>query len=758
MNEHLIKKRLWKGIFFTSILGILLFTISVIIIFFLTNSLNKVTFEQMHRESQEYKSRLLEQVDHNFQTLHTVGAFFENDNLLDSKHFAQNLYNSNQKNDFEVMGYFPKGQNGTIATLNKGVQTNIDPKSLNIEAQNTLKQAFAGKDVYSNLYQSEPGADLIFVQAIPIYQNKKVTGVLIANDSIDIFSDVIETDSVLNGTGFFHLLNSDGEFLIRSSHAVVKKKIHTIFSQNYFSKEEDASIQKALKKNQTVSTSFRYHGKKYQAVLEPVGINHWYLFCVNTSSGASSSSFQLVKVIAFAFIFVMILCILLLSFCFRLIRRNNKELHFFAYHDILTGADNSIAFTQKLSAQLDDEKYGCIASLNIHQFKFINEIFGKESANSLLCHIKKILDEELSSDEFFCRDSADLFYIFLQESNRRNVQKRFERIMDKINIEFINHHNNYRISVYIGIVMCKDFEQYGNLNAHNLITSSHFALLTAKTSISGKIAFYNKDIHVHEELENYIETHMHHALENNEFKMFLQPKIDLKTGKIAGAEALVRWIREDGTLIFPDQFIPLFEENGFCIQLDMFMLETACRQIRLWIDRGLAPIPISVNQSKHVFFQADYLQRLNDLIQKYQISANLITLEILEGLALENARQLNTVIHQLQSIGFRISMDDFGAGYSSLNTLGNLAIDELKLDRSFLLAASKEQTSRFRIIMKQIFQISKQLHINTIVEGVETDEHEDFIRELGSDYAQGYFYSPPISVFEFEKQYPLKRL
>lgn len=174
--------------------------------------------------------------------------------------------------------------------------------------------------------------------------------------------------------------------------------------------------------------------------------------------------------------------------------------------------------------------------------------------------------------------------------------------------------------------MCKDFEQYGNLNAHNLITSSHFALLTAKTSISGKIAFYNKDIHVHEELENYIETHMHHALENNEFKMFLQPKIDLKTGKIAGAEALVRWIRENGTFIFPDQLIPFFEENGF------------------------------------------------------------------------------------------------------------------------------------RIIMKQIFHIPKQLHINTIVEGVETDEHEDFIREPGSDYSQGYFYSPPITIFEFEKQYPLKPL
>ena len=140
-------------------------------------------------------------------------------------------------------------------------------------------------------------------------------------------------------------------------------------------------------------------------------------------------------------------------------------------------------------------------------------------------------------------------------------------------------------------------------------------------------------------------------------------------------------------MIFPDQFIPLFERNGFCVELDLYMAEQACRQIRAWIDEGKNPVAISVNQSKRLFFEADYVQRLTDLVKKYDVPARLITLEILEGLALENADELNEKIRRLQARGFRVSLDDFGSGYSSLNTLVRLKIDELKLDRGFLLSA-----------------------------------------------------------------------
>ena len=222
---------------------------------------------------------------------------------------------------------------------------------------------------------------------------------------------------------------------------------------------------------------------------------------------------------------------------------------------------------------------------------------------------------------------------------------------------------------------------------------------------------------------------------------------------LAGAEALVRWTTAEGKVIFPDQFIPLFERNGFCVKLDLYMVEQACRQIRSWLDRGIEPIPISVNQSKLLFFEPDYVQTLTDLTQNYGIPPHFITLEILEGLALENVNALNEKIVQLQAAGFRISLDDFGSGFSSLNTLGSLKIDELKLDRAFLLDMASQEQERVRLIMKEVVQIARALSISTVAEGVETAEDEQLIQEINCDFGQGYLYSRPISAADFDQAF-----
>ena len=235
--------------------------------------------------------------------------------------------------------------------------------------------------------------------------------------------------------------------------------------------------------------------------------------------------------------------------------------------------------------------------------------------------------------------------------------------------------------------------------------------------------------------------------------MFLQPKVHLEDGKLSGAEALVRWVSDSGQTFYPDQFIPLFERNGFCIQLDIYMVELACRQIRSWIDHGIQPVPISVNQSRTLFFTLDYLEKLTGLLSRYQVDAGMITLEVLEGIALENTDQLNSRIEQLHQLGFRVSMDDFGSGYSSLNTLARLNIDELKLDRAFLMEISGGSGERTRLIMEQIIQMVQHLGISTVVEGVETEENDRMIRDMGCDFGQGYYYSRPIPADEFSKRF-----
>ena len=179
------------------------------------------------------------------------------------------------------------------------------------------------------------------------------------------------------------------------------------------------------------------------------------------------------------------------------------------------------------------------------------------------------------------------------------------------------------------------------------------------------------------------------------------------------------------------------------------MVEQACRQHRAWMDAGLSPVPISVNQTKLLLYEEDYVERICDITRRYEVPSRYITLEILESLALENPERVSARIDRLHSYGFRISMDDFGSGYSSLTTLSQLPIDELKLDRSFLIQADQTTEHNRRKILEIVIEVAKRLHISTVAEGIETEDHEQLMRELHCDYGQGYYYSRPIPAAEF---------
>ena len=302
-----------------------------------------------------------------------------------------------------------------------------------------------------------------------------------------------------------------------------------------------------------------------------------------------------------------------------------------------------------------------------------------------------------------------------------------------------------------GVLTAQSPEPYSAANLSYMMA----ALAQGKKENRQDICIYDEKLHQAEQLRHYVESHMHTALAAEEFQLYLQPKMDLSEGCMYGAEALVRWQPKDRDMIFPDQFIPLFEENGFCVQLDLYMVEQACKQLRTWINQGMTPISISVNQTKLLFGREDYVDRLLAITRKYQVQPKYITLEILEGLALDSIEKLNSVIERLNAAGFRVSMDDFGSGYSSLNTLGKIKIDELKLDRLFLYDVAKDTHGTQRKVLASILALAKELNIRTVAEGVETQENEQMMIELDCDYGQGYYYSKPIPADRFLDEFLL---
>ena len=751
MSEKQLMRRLRKITAVVVVISILLFLGGG----FITSSLGRVQKDtmttQMISEAEEYKANVLRKIKMDQQTLQTLASFFRFSNtisMIDTDAFANGLYESNRHNSFIQMGYFTEDGDGIRVTVDREIKKNVRMEDLEEELQASIGEAWQGESAVSRVYEDARTGEKVFSYAVPVYQGDEITGVLTAKDSIEAFEDILDDKTAMNGYGYVHMIGKEGDFLIRSQNKVVDKNVKNIFDENYIADEEKAKIRKAIDRDESVFSKFRYEGTSYQIYLNPVGMNGWYLFCVDTMQGVNAPIYQMIDVTRLIFIGVLCLSVFLLIYGYRMLRKNHRQLIELAYYDSLTGAYNTVRFMQEMrEAFAGPEQYN-VCVLNIHQFKFINEIFGRAQGDKLLCHISHVLKESVNSGEYFCRDTGDFFWMILKGQNEEAIRERLYEMMEKISRFSLSQHHNYQIMIYCGVAVRRD-----DSSAEMMMTHAMFALQTAKGTDRNNVWFYDVELHKQETLQNYIESHMHQALKDKEFRMFLQPKMDMRTGKLGGAEALVRWIPKDGTIIYPNQFIPLFESNGFCSSLDMYMVENVCRKIREWIDAGITPVPISVNQSKILFYEEDYVENLCAVLERYRIPGDLITLEILEGLAAGNIDELNEKIDQLKEKGFRISMDDFGSGYSSFNTLGKLHIDELKMDRVFLSAITGKEDERQEIIMAQVVDLAKKLRISTVAEGVETKENETLIRTLGCGYGQGYYYSRPIDEDEFDRKY-----
>lgn len=755
MDEKSLKSRIKKLSIAVVIISFAILIAVVAASYNLRTILQDALFSQMESETEQYGINIRRQMDADIQTLNTLASFIQYGNM-DTDSFIKGFQLSREYNDFDGLGFFGRPDMnidiGIMITSDAVEEVSVEAQDENMAA--VVQDAWNGGSGISRIYTEEDTDENMFAYAVPVYADKEVAGALVAEVGTDVFADVLQDRSVLHGSGYIHLISDSGKILVRSEERVIEEELDTIYDNDYIAQEEQENIKDALIKGESCFSEFTYNGETYQVLLAPLGVNGWYLFCVQTAQSISGSIYHLMTNTQIITVVVLFIILIIIAYGYRIIYRSNHNLIKSAWYDPLTGAYNMAKFEYETAGIIENTYEYSLAAMNIRQFKFINEIFGTRAADLLLCHMKSVIADNITENEYYCRNSEDMFYLLLRDTDRDRIKERIGKMIQEISRYAICNNRDYRILLYCGVVIGTDVEDE-EPSVKKSMTHVRFALDTARQSLKNNIWFYDTRLHEDEKLQNYVESHMNQALDNHEFKLYLQPKVNLSTGRTSGAEALVRWIAEEGRIIYPGQFIPVFEANGFCVNLDMYMLEEVCRQIRKWIDDGLTPVPVSVNQSKLLFYEADYIDNLKSLLDKYQIPAELISLEILEGLASENVNELNKRIGRLREIGFKISLDDFGSGYSSMNTLASLEIDELKFDRGFLLGLkdSGEEYERQIIIMNEIVELTKKLKISTVVEGVETKENEELVRALGCEYGQGYYYSMPMSASEFSEKY-----
>lgn len=404
-----------------------------------------------------------------------------------------------------------------------------------------------------------------------------------------------------------------------------------------------------------------------------------------------------------------------------------------------TSDKNPALFTKRVAEVVKNGEEGKVAFIqfDVEAFKLINENYGSEIGDEILNFINDSLKVLCTEKQPCCRLTADVFMVVTEFTDREQLTG-FIRMLES-RLSFFKG-INYRLvfGVYIVNDKSRKMRRYGDHAA--------LARQSIKRNALENIAFYEEEMISSLKKTHNIEGDMHDAIVNDEFVMFLQPKYCISTNRIIGAEALARWIHRERGMISPAEFIPVFEQNGFIIKLDRIIWEKACRKLREWIDKGIKPLPISVNVSREYLENTDVVGIISDLVAKYDIPKELLQLEITESVENKNVQ---AVVKQFKDCGFTMLMDDFGSGYSSLNMLKTTQFDVLKLDRGFF--SEFMESDRGRKIIAHTISMSQDIGLDIVAEGVETNDQATFLSECGCDAAQGFLYSRPVPADEFDR-------
>ena len=411
-------------------------------------------------------------------------------------------------------------------------------------------------------------------------------------------------------------------------------------------------------------------------------------------------------------------------------------------HDELTGLYNLEHMAEKIKELRNDKAERYLIYTDIPDLGLINEMFGREKGNLILKEIADIIRASVYKGSFYCRTNGVHFVILTEKSAFReemleSIRESAEHIMDG---------TNYKLRVHFGI-----YETTGLSDSLEAMCGrAAIAVNSIKNSTQEYIAFYDRSM-MQEAIRNKRTIdEFEAAMKNGEFHMFLQPQFSADTGRLTGAEALVRRIKSDGSVVPPNDFIPIYERAGIICRLDKYIWEKAAAKLSEWKGKNIDG-HISVNISPRDFYYINVYDGFTELISRYDIPADRLNIEITETALMTDVPDLEKELEMLRDAGFTVEIDDFGSGYSSLNALKDIKVDVLKIDMGFLSKSSNAE--RGRIILDCVIQMAKKLNMHVITEGVEKIEQVKFLTDMGCDCFQGYYFSKPISIDEYEKKY-----
>lgn len=431
--------------------------------------------------------------------------------------------------------------------------------------------------------------------------------------------------------------------------------------------------------------------------------------------------------------------------------RARKNLDKLAFTDELTGEMSLSKFKIEAQKLMHHGKTPhAVIVLDIDNFKIVNSLYGYDFGDKVLVRLCQIMKDTLAPDSLLCRGTADKFYMFIKYNGERQSQERFAKFSKRIEVIDINGDKSCKITVSAGIYVIRTEDT----SIVSVIDKANIASKVRKTSHNNTCIYYNQSMYDKISLAKELEDGMKEAVINREFLVFLQPKIELNSSRVVGAEALARWQHPVKGFMSPNDFIPLFEENGFIVNLDYYVFEETCKTVSRWVSEGKDKIIVSVNLSRRHLENPDTPRLLHEIAEKYNTPTKHIEIELTESAFVDcDIEIIQGFLNRFHEYGFTISVDDFGAGYSSLSMLKDLPLDVVKIDKSFF---NNSANKKAEIILESIINLSHKLNIKTVSEGVETKQQVELLQGLGCDLIQGFYFARPMPLEQMEQYISMK--
>lgn len=438
----------------------------------------------------------------------------------------------------------------------------------------------------------------------------------------------------------------------------------------------------------------------------------------------------------------------------RLRSQAEDKIHKLAYFDALTGLPNRTYFLEKLDDHIrhkvvEEDRRIAVMSVDLDHFKDINDTMGHEFGDKLLEAIGRRLVKALPEDSVISRASADEFTLMVvlkpeYPDSSMLVDRIFNAMTEPVSIL----QERFQVRVSIGVAHCPD----DGMEARQILKNADIALNRAKEEGRDTVRYYSQDFDLAVQQRFQLLRDLRSALDENQLQLHFHPQFDLRTGQLIGAEALLRWwlpdnSKEGGYFVSPAEFIPVAEQSGLIVPIGEWVLRTACAANKKWQEQGIAPFRIAVNISGVQFHKADIVTLVADVLKDTKLDPKFLELEVTESVFMENMQTTIDILNQLHRQGVELAVDDFGTGYSSLSYLRQFPIDRLKIDQSFIRNALVNPDDR--MITKTIISLGHSLGLKVIAEGVETNDHENFLKEEGCDEVQGFKYTKPLNMDKF---------